>query len=199
VDNEAAIMAAVLDGDTEAFGELVRSCQARVRLACLTRLGSRAEADDAAQEVFVKAFQALPSFKKESSFLTWILRIAENHCLDLLRTRTRRRTESLEALLEEKGQALEGLLSRHDETSRSVHYSPEDLDLLGRLFAALDENDREILILREVDELSYEDISRRLACSLDAVKGRLKRARQNLIDKCTKYFPDTSPTSGRLI
>ena len=187
MEDEQAVIAAVLAGDAEAFGTLVRAHQARVRLVCLARLGRRDEADDAAQDVFVKAFQALPNFKGDSSFGTWMVRITDNHCLDILRTRKRHRTESLEAMLEAKGDAFDGLLSRMNSAESPPPYSPDDLDLLGRLYAALPEDDREILTLREVEELPYEEIARRLSCSLDAVKGRLKRARQNLIDKCRPF------------
>jgi RNA polymerase sigma-70 factor, ECF subfamily len=185
-DNEKEIIRTVIEGDSEPFSRLVHAHQARVRLACLVRLGHLEEANDAAQEVFVKAFKALAHFKGDSSFLTWILRIADNHCLDLLRSRGRRRMESLDALLVEKGDAFEGLLSGSRDEPRA--HTPQDLELLGRLFAALSEEDREILALREVEEMSYEDIAEKLHCSLDAVKGRLKRARQILLEKCGKFF-----------
>jgi len=192
-DREKEIIRTVIDGDSEAFSELVHAHQARVRLACLVRLGHLEEANDAAQEVFVKAFKALGQFKGDAAFLTWILRIADNHCRDLLRTRSRRRTESLDALLAEKGDAFEGLLSRSGSLDDSRAYTPQDLELLGRLFAALPEEDRDILALREVEEMSYEDIAEKLHCSLDAVKGRLKRARQTLTDKCGKFFQTMTP------
>lgn len=185
---EKETIEAVLNGDVEAFSGLVRAHQSRVRLVCLTFLGSAAEADDAAQDVFVKAFQALPDFKGDASFGTWIVRIADNYCRDVLRKRTRRRTESLDALLESKGDAFEGLLSRFKTAESPPPYNPDDLELLGRLFAALPEDDREILALSEVEGLTYKEIAEELDCSLDAVKGRLKRARQNLIEKCRKFF-----------
>ena len=190
MEDEKTVIAVVLAGDAEAFGTLVRTHQAKIRLVCLARLGLRDEADDAAQDVFVKAYKALPAFKGDSSFGTWMVRIADNHCLDILRTRTKHRTQSLEALLEAKGDAFDGLLSRMNAAENPPPYSPVDLELLGRLFAALSQDDREILTLREVEELPYEDIAKQLNCSLDAVKGRLKRARQTLISKCA-HFVDT--------
>ena len=69
---------------------------------------------------------------------------------------------------------------------------------MGKLFRRTTEDDREILVLREIEELSYEAIGEKLACSLDAVKGRLKRARQSLVDKCGRYFSDTSESLQRL-
>lgn len=186
--DEKEIIQAVVHGDAEAFADLVRAHQARVRLACLVWLGNAEEANDSAQDVFIKAFKSLDGFKGEASFLTWILRIADNHCRDVLRTRTTRRAESLDALLAEKGEAFEGLLARSAGAADSPLYTPADLELLGRFFAALPQDDREILALREVEELPYEVIAEKLFCSLDAVKGRLKRARQNLIEKCEKFL-----------
>jgi RNA polymerase sigma factor (sigma-70 family) len=94
----------------------------------------------------------------------------------------------LDALLAEKGDVFEGFLSRMSAAQESPPYTPYDLGFLGRLFAALPEEDREILILREAERLPYEAIAERLHGSVDAVKGRLKRARQNLTDKCRKFF-----------
>jgi RNA polymerase sigma-70 factor, ECF subfamily len=187
VERESQIIADILSGDFEAYGALVRAHQARVRLACLARLANREEADDAAQEVFVKAFQALPRFKGGSSFLTWILSIADNHCLDLLRLRSRRHAESLDALLEIHKELFEALLSR-STAEEALVYTPEELELIGKLWAAIPPDDRNILMLREMEELSYEEIARRLDCTVDAVKGRLKRARRNLTEKCGGFL-----------
>jgi RNA polymerase sigma-70 factor (ECF subfamily) len=193
--SETALIGEVLAGNPEAFAELVRVHQARVRLACLVFLTNKEEADDAAQEAFVKAFQSLDRFRGDASFETWILRIAENHCRDLLRSRKSHRIESLDALLAEKGDAVEGFFAKQ---GISKDYSSEDLELLGKLFAALPEDDREILALCEVEKLAYQEIAVRLHCSLDAVKGRLKRARQKLIEKCSKFISDTSVLHPRL-
>lgn len=187
MSSESSIIEAVLNGNVEAYSELVHAHQARVRLACLVWLANKEEADDAAQDVFIKAFKALAQFEKNASFLTWILRIADNHCRDKLRTRKSQRTESLDALFTINGEAFERLLSSTEGTERRP-YTSDDMDLLVRLFAALSEEDREILALREVEALPYEAIAERLGCSLDAVKGRLKRARHSLLEKCSPYF-----------
>ena len=194
---ERDIITAVLQGDVEAFATLVRAHQARVRLACLAFLGNKEEADDAAQDIFVKAFKGLAGFKGEASFETWLLRIADNHCRDLLRSRKTHRTESLDALLAEKRDAFEALITRASGTAETPSYTPQDLELLGRLFAALPQEEREVLVYREVEHLSYEEIAQKLSCTLDAVKGRLKRARAALADKC-RPFLDTSANPARL-
>lgn len=185
--NDQEVIQAVLSGDSEAFSALIRAYQARVRLTCIIRLGQAEEADDAAQAVFIKAFQNLVTFKGESKFETWLMRIAENHCLDMLRSRQRHKAESLDALAEAQGDAYELLLKHGKEgKEEETPYDPNDLQLLAKLFAALPEDDRHIISLREVQNLSYEEIADRLGVSMDAVKGRLKRARQALIEKCRR-------------
>src|ERR1700759_5323139 len=101
--DEQALIQDILNGHTDAYAELVHAHQDRVFLACLVWLANPDEASDAPQDIFLKAFQALDRFKRESSFLTWILRIADNHCRDLLRARQRKFTDSLDALWAEKG------------------------------------------------------------------------------------------------
>ncbi len=197
MSSELDIIVAVQGGDAEAFAPLVRAHQARVRLVCLVFLGNKEEADDAAQDVFLKAFEGLQSFKADASFQTWLLRIADNYCRDLLRSRKRQPTQSLDALLTEKGEAAEAFLSRAGPSDEPPLYSSQDLELLGRFFSALPSEDREILAMREAEMLSYEDIAQKLHCSLDAVKGRLKRARASLIEKCRNIL-DTSTPQSRL-
>ena len=197
MQGEQKIIEAVLSGDAEAYAPLVRAYQARVRLACLVYLGNKDEADDAAQDIFLKAFNGLEGFKAEASFQTWLLRIADNHCRDLIRSRKRQPTQSLDALLAENGEAVEALLSRTGPSHEPPPFSSQDLELLGQLFSALPSEDREILAMREAEMLSYEDIARKLHTSLDAVKGRLKRARASLIEKCQNIL-DTSAPHPRL-
>ncbi len=195
--DEQEIIGEVLSGDAEAFAALIRAHQARVRLVCLVFLGNKEDADDAAQDVFLKAFKGLEGFKAEASFQTWLLRIADNHCRDLLRARKRHYTFSLDDLLAEKGDAFEAFLARNGPSEQPAAYSSQDLELLGRLFSALPPEDREILAMREAEMLSYEDIAQKLQCTLDAVKGRLKRARAALVEKC-RNFLDTADPRPRL-
>ncbi len=163
-----------MSGRRNDYAELVCKYQCKVRGYCLGMLKDASSADDAAQEVFVKAYQALVSFKGKSSFSTWLYRIAANHCLDVLR-KAKRRPESLEALLEKDGDKVESLFAVEPAVSDSG-----SADRVTALLACLSEKSREILILREMQELSYQEIAEVLGCSLDAVKARLKRARQEL-------------------
>jgi RNA polymerase sigma-70 factor (ECF subfamily) len=186
--NENETIAAVLAGDVEAYSELVRLHQARVRLVCLALLHNPSEADDAAQEAFLKAYRSLPSFKHQASFGTWISQIAANHCRDLLRKTQRQKTDSLDALIERHGDEFAAFLGTESGAEQD---NDANRRLLGQVFASLDAEDREILLLRELQDLSYEQIASNLRCSLDAVKGRLKRARQRL-NAAFGRFLDTS-------
>ena len=182
---EQAFIEQVLRGDREAYAELVRAHQAKILRLCAGVLGNESEAEDAAQDVFFKAYRSLASFRKESAFSTWLYRIATNHCRDLLRKRSRQKAESIEKMLEESGAAAEKLLTP-SSNSRSA---AESADLIEQILRQLSPDERLILTLREVQGLSYQEIAQVLRCSLDAVKARLRRARETL-DKKGRHFLD---------
>ena len=173
------IILQVLAGKRNAYAEIVRRYQERVRGHCLMMLSDAAAADDASQEVFIKAYQALASFRGNASFSTWIYRIAANHCLDVLRKIKRGKTESWEALLEKDGARIEALLAVSPEPKDAE----ENREIVARLLSHFSEKSREILILREMHGLSYQELAEALGCSLDAVKSRLKRAREEMESK----------------
>lgn len=181
-DEELARSAAA--GDDAAFAELVRRHAPRVRALCEATLGGPAEADDAAQEAFLKAHRALARYKGDSSFGTWLHRIAVNHCLDVLRAAARRRSDSLDAMLEADASALGAVLSE-----ASPARALEARDSVERLLGRLNPEQRLALTLRESEGLSYEEIAEAMSCSLDSVKARLKRARAELLE-IARHFSD---------
>jgi len=136
-------------------------------------LKSESEADDAAQEVFLKAYKNLRSFRGHSSFYTWLHSIAAHHCLDQLR-KSSRQPDSLEELVDKRGLQIE-------------EAPAEKEDLAQDLLASLSDDQRAILLLREVQGLGYQEIATALHCSLDAVKTRLYRARRDL-QKIGRHF-----------
>jgi len=168
-------------GDDPAFAELVRRHAPRVRALCVAAVGPT-EADDAAQESFLKAHRALGRLSGEASFGTWLHRIAVNHCLDVLRAAGRRRSESLDAILEGDASALGTALSE-----ASPAKALEDRDTVARLLARLNPEQRLALTLREAEGLSYEEIASAMSCSLDSVKARLKRARAELVEMARHF------------
>ena len=174
----------VLAGDRNAYAHLVRKYQERVRRHCWMMLGSADPADDAAQEVFIKVYESLGKFQKNSSFSTWIYRVTANHCTDILRKRTRQKTESWDALLESGGEQVEKLFS----SSGPDPLSFATTELLAKFLSFLPEESRTVLLLREVEGLSYQEIAETLQCTEDAVKARLKRARRELEEKARHFL-----------
>ncbi len=177
----------VLAGNRNAYRQLIEKYEGKVRGSCLAMLSDPSEADDAAQEVFIKAYEALGQFRGDAAFGTWIYRITTNHCLSLLRKRKRRPEESWEALVEKEGDKMESLLTV--EPSRGS--ADETAELVGRLLAHLPEDARKMLVLREVQGLSYQELCDTLGCSMDSVKSKLRRTRQELEKKLRHFFSET--------
>jgi RNA polymerase sigma-70 factor, ECF subfamily len=184
MSDDRVVIQRILSGEREAYAELVRAHQARISRLCASLLDDATLAEDAAQEIFFKAYRALPAFRGQSAFGTWLYRIASNHCLDLLRKRQRERTESWDALVEEAGEQIHDLLSStHDPNTAAA-----DTELIQRALAQLSPDYRMILTLREIEGLSYQELAESLRCSLDAVKARLRRARQELLERLRHFL-----------
>ena len=154
---------------------------------CAAALSDSSMADDAAQEVFIKAYQALSRFQGNAAFSTWIYRIAVNHCTDLLRKKIRHRTLSWEAMVEQQGDKAENHLTVQPDVERN-----EASELLDKILHSLPEKFRTVLVLREIHGLSYQEIAESLRCSLDAVKARLKRARREAEEKFRHLLKGTA-------
>lgn len=160
----------------------MQSYQVKVLGLCTSLLGHATQAEDAAQEIFIKAYRSLSSFRKDSTFSTWLYRIAANHCKDLLRKRLREKSESLEALTES-----DEVSGRSWEPSFDPRPAVETSRLVEALLASLSPDERLILTLREVQGLNYREISETLQCSVEAVKSRLRRAREALEKKSDTF------------
>ncbi len=182
------LVARAQKGEQDAYGELVRRHHAPILVLCVSMLGDREEADDAAQEAFVKAYRSLSRFQRDCAFSTWMYRIASNHCLDRLRRRARERSESLEAVLEAGGDAAEAVMPALPSATQAL----EDADLVERALACLPPDYRLILTLRETQGLDYHELTQTLDCSLDAVKTRLKRARRLFEEKVRHLLGPTN-------
>jgi RNA polymerase sigma-70 factor (ECF subfamily) len=181
--DDHAVCRRVLNGDRDAYAAIVRRYQDRVFRLCYSLLNDSHEAEDAAQEIFVKAFESLARFRGGSAFFTWLYRVASNHCLDLLRRRARNRKESWEELVEKHGETVERLLARKPAADEAG-----SRELVERVLASLSPEHRLILTLREMEGLNYEELGIALHCSLDAVKGRLKRAREDFREKMRHFM-----------
>ena len=169
----------VLDGEVNAFEAIVREYEKNVYNLALRMSGNREDALDISQEAFIKVYNALHSFRGDSKFSVWLYRIVSNTCLDYLRSRSRRSEESLS---EEDGEGEE-----REREIRDERFSPEPLleqkttrEALQRCLLALPEEQRKILLLRELQGLSYEEIGRVLSIESGTVKSRIFRARKKL-------------------
>ncbi len=163
----------VAGGDVRAFELLVRRHQERILANCRYLTGSSVDAEDLAQEVFVKAFFGLRRFEGRSKFSTWLQRIKINHCLNFNQKQRNKSFVSIESPEVE---------SRVDlQTSPRAEQNLSAADERRRIAAALDEMSESLrvsLILRDADGLSYAEIAEELDLSLSAVKMRIKRGRE---------------------
>lgn len=183
IDNEdprfedIEILKAFKAGNQDAFVWLLRKYEVRVRGYCMQMLRSRDAADDAAQEVFLKAYKALGKFRGESKLSTWLYRISANHCLDICRKNRLKRMLSLDSV-GDKGKMLESRVVQSEDNTFSAFAAKESIQ---KILSALPPASRSVLILREIHGLSYQELADTLKCSLDAVKSRLKRARRQAL------------------
>ena len=184
-NDDLDVIRQVCAGARDAYAPRVRKYQARLLRLCTALLGEPTAAEDAAQEIFLKAYQALHTFQGHAQFSTWLYRIAANHCKDLLRSRARQRTESWEALVEERGEAFHELFATAEQPASII----ADTELIHQLLSQLSPDYRLILTLREIEGLSYQELAETCSCSVDAVKARLRRARQELQDM-VRHFLD---------
>src|SRR5215471_706904 len=183
-DLETKLIERLVARDERAFNELVRAYERRVFALVLRMLGNRAEAEDLAQEVFVQVFKAIGSFRGESKLSTWVYRIAINLCKNrakYLRVRHTDEQQELEAVAErvplgEARRANVGSVERPDEmlAGRQVEH------IVQQAILEIEPSFRECLVLRDVEELSYEEIEEITGLAAGTVKSRIHRARAML-------------------
>lgn len=180
-EDEMLIIQKVRAGDVDAFELLVREYEKNVYNLALRMVKNPDDAADMTQEAFIKAYNSLSSFRGDSKFSVWLYRIVSNVCLDYLRSVSRHPTVSLSV---ENDEGEETELDIPDESK-----SPEELleckltrESVRRGLEALPEDYRQILLLREIQGLSYDEISEILSLELGTVKSRIFRARKKLCE-----------------
>ena len=175
MQRETEIIRLVLAGDRDLFAELINEHKNKVFALCLSLLRSKSSAEDAAQDVFIKAYTKLNKFRFEASFSTWLYRIAYRQCMDILNEQAKLKESAIEEDFEES------------------QYNPVDAEsrqLLETALAQLPEDYRHLLILKEGAQMSYEEIASSLGVSIEAVRGRLKRARSMLAQKARHFMTE---------
>ena len=181
VAREVECIRRVQKGEGAAFGQLVERHQQRIFSIVFHLVRRRDEVEDLAQEIFLKAYRAIRSYNFQSSFATWLSRIAVNHCYDYLRKVRASRLSYYSEMTEE---------SAHELERKAESPPPQGLDhgeklvlkdFVGRLLARAPEDDRVILTLKELEDYSVEEIADLLRLKPSTVKVRLHRARKRML------------------
>ncbi|MEJ8548476.1 RNA polymerase sigma factor [Brevibacillus borstelensis] len=183
MQDDQAVIEQVLQGDKEAYAQLIDKYKGKV-LSLVRRMLGHSEAEDIAQEIFMRAYTCLPDYRGECKFSTWLFRIASNRCIDELRKRKR---APVNASLETE---LACFL-----TPEAAYLEKEQHALFFRQLMALDKDYRSVLLLRYSQSLSYLEIAERLSITVEAVQMRLYRARKKL--KISLSQPQPSVKEGR--
>lgn len=187
LDQEVEWIQRAQSGDREAFGQLVERHTRRVFSLVSHLVRRRDDVEDLAQEIFLKAFVAIKSYNFEASFGTWLGRIAVNHSYDYLRRERSSRVQYFGQMPEESSRKIQ----ERAETMGSRAPDAEQQALLkewvGALLERAPEADRVILVLKEMEELSVEEIAEVMRLSKAAVKVRLHRARKRMLEDMKRW------------
>jgi RNA polymerase sigma-70 factor (ECF subfamily) len=183
--NERDLVRLAQAEDKEAFEELVRRHQHRVFAVASGILRRREDAEDIAQQVFVKAYFSLKRFDQRAAFSTWLYKITVNECWDLLRKRKVRPLVYESDLSEEQARQF-GAQQEREATGADVRTRLEARQRVERLLEGLETRDRTMLILKEVEGFSVEEIAEIMNLNANTVKVRLFRARRRIVSYANK-------------
>lgn len=188
--SDQALISLIKSGDKEAFTLLVKRYEKKILNILYLQLGNIPDLEDLAQEVFIKVFKNIGSFRGESQFYTWLYRIAMNISYDY--KRKNREIYSLdEPLKEDEEDTFEKVLFDSSiEDPLSVIETEELKEKLRKFIKELPKEYQEVLVLREYEGLSYEEIAKILNCPIGTVESRLFRARKELKEKILKEVKD---------
>lgn len=189
VAQEKEWVIAALEGDREAFASLVAAYQRPVYNLCYRMLGTQTEAEDAAQEVFVKLFRRLHTYDIDRKLSSWVLSVASHHCIDRLR---RRRLKTVDI---EEMPAWRPLVSARPQPERQLL----DAEREARVVALLDQLEphyRLPIVMHYWNGLSYQEICEATGLSLSALKSRLHRARLKMATLLQEQAEDLVPASS---
>ena len=184
-EQEYLIVQRVLEGDTNAFEELVLEYEKKVYSVALRMLNNSEDAADMTQEAFIKAYNSLSGFRGDSKFSVWLTRIVSNLCLDFMRSRNRRPTVSL-SMEDEDGEDVQLDIADSSQSPEELLERSLTRESVRRGLQSLPEDYREILLLREIQGLSYDEIAAALDIEVGTVKSRIFRGRKKLCDYLIK-------------
>jgi RNA polymerase sigma-70 factor, ECF subfamily len=179
--SELSLVLCAQAGESSAFDELVRKYRPRVVKLALRYTHNVSDAEDAAQETFLKAYKGLPSFRRECAFYTWLHRIAINSAKNVLIARGRDPMDDAVDLPDDGGPAGNAVHHQELDTPEGLIRSDDVRDIVNATLEALPETFRRAIMLRELDGLTYREIAATMAVPLGTVRSRVFRAR-NAID-----------------
>lgn len=190
-DVDAELVARVQRGDKQAFDLLVLKYQRKIMRLLSRMIRDPGEIEDVAQEAFIKAYRALPQFRGESAFYTWLYRIAINTARNWL-AQNNRRPSTPSAQENEDGETFDATDNLTDSSNpESEMASRQIADTVNKAINDLPEELRNAIVMREIDGMSYEDIAESMNCPIDTVRSRIFRAREAIATKLRPLLGDT--------
>jgi len=184
-ENDIDLVCAFKNGNCSAFEKIVLKYQDRVYNLCYRFLGDKQEAEDSAQEIFIKVYRALKGFKLKSSFYTWLYRIVINTCKNRVKSIEYRRSKSSVSIdndQEKKDHGISGITDKNDLPDTNLEHK-EKIKRIQEAINSLPPDQKTMVILRDIEGLSYEEIASITKNRLGTVKSKLSRARLGLRNK----------------
>ena len=190
-DVDAELVARVQRGDKQAFDLLVLKYQRKIMRLLSRMIRDQAEVEDVAQESFIKAYRALPQFRGESAFYTWLYRIAINTARNWL-AQNKRRPSAPSAYESEEGETFNETDNLTDSSNpESEMASRQIAETVNKAMNDLPEELRNAIVMREIDGMSYEDIAQSMNCPIGTVRSRIFRAREAIAIRLKPLLGDT--------
>jgi RNA polymerase sigma-70 factor, ECF subfamily len=181
----------VQSGDQAAFGLLVTKYQRKLLRLVMRFVRDPAEAEDVTQEAFIKAYRALPNFRGESAFYTWLYRIGVNTAKNWLMAQGRRMPTVSDVFDDDSDENDGSNFVRDDDTPERVIMSRQIGETVNAAMDALPDDLRTAIALREIDGLSYEEISKVMDCPIGTVRSRIFRAREAIAERLRPLLDST--------
>ena len=197
VNEDVGLVNSARRGDYAAFETLVKKHTSRVFYHSMKFLNRQEDAEDILQETFLQAFRGLGAFRGDASFLTWLLKIATNNCLMKLRSNKRADLVSLDKPVEIDGSELPREIVDWSNNPSTQRMEEETREYLERALSRLPEDKRLVLVLKDVEGFSNQEIAETLGMSVAAVKSRLHRARLAARDLLSHYFEEREAARKR--
>lgn len=179
-DSDEALIELIRNGNLNAFEQLIARYEIRVYTIAYRYVGNHSDASDLAQEAMIRVYRSIGTFRGDSAFLTWLYRVVTNVCKDELRRRARQNTVSMDEMLEH-GQV--PVVQAAEKPPEEAVLRKEWQEEIQVVLNSLSEEHRTVVVMRDIQGYSYEEIAGFLECSLGTVKSRLNRARNLLKER----------------